>query len=272
MSHVINENFFRKKPVIGVIHLMPLPGSPRYNGNFEEVFERAFSDAKSYVEGGIDAVIVENFGDKPFAIRVREAETLAAISVISYAIKKEFNIPLGINVLRNSGVEALGIAHVVKADFIRVNSLCQVLTAPEGIIKPIARELALKKKVLNENTVMVFADVNVKHATPLGKADLEYVVKECEERGLADAIIVTGERTGSETPIENVVKAKGASYLPVIVGSGVNYSNIEKYWKYADGFIIGTYFKVKNKVDNPVDAERVRKLMEKVRRLRESLQ
>ena len=77
MSHVLNESFFRKKPVIGVIHLMPLPGSPRYSGGFEDVFERAFNDAKSYVEGGVDAVIVENFGDKPFAIRVREAETLA---------------------------------------------------------------------------------------------------------------------------------------------------------------------------------------------------
>ncbi len=263
------RKFFENKPIIAVVHLPPLPGSPNYEGSFDSILERALSDAKKYVEEGVDALIIENFGDKPFSIRVKEPETIAAISIVAYVFKKEFKVPIGINILRNSGVEALAIAHVVKANFIRVNSLCQLLSAPEGLIVPVARELAMKRRNLKAENVWVFADVNVKHAVPIGHVNLELIVKDCEERGFADAIIITGSRTGEEARVEEILRAKRATSKPVIVGSGITIENIEKYWNHADGFIIGTYFKKNGITENPVSVERVRKFMNYVRRLRE---
>ena len=265
---MIYEEFFGKKPVIGVVHLLPLPGSPKFDGDFEGIVERALNDALKYYEGGVDAIIVENYGDKPFSIRVERVETIAAFATIAHLIRREVDLPLGLSLLRNSGPEAIGVAYVVGADFIRVNNLCQVLVSPEGLLNPVGREVAEKRRELNAWNIKVFADVNVKHATPVAQTPLEEVVKDCEERCLADAIIVTGRRTGEETSLEELLKVKSYTTLPVLVGSGVTVDNIERYWRYADGFIVGTYFKKNGVTTNPVDIGRVKKLMKKVEKLR----
>ena len=257
-----------EKPVIGVVHLQPLPGAPLYKGDFGKVLERALKDAEALYAGGVDGIIVENYGDKPFTIRVRNPLTLTSFAIIACEVRKKFSdIYLGVNVLRNSGVEAFAIAYNIRADFIRVNNLCQVLASPEGIIYPIARELiSLKEKL--ESQVKIFADINVKHAFSLDRRPIEEIAKDYTERCLADALIVTGPRTGEEVNIEELLRVKKAILKPVIVGSGVNVKNISKFWRIADGFIIGSFFKKDGKVENPVDYNRVLKLISHVKSLR----
>jgi len=238
-------------PIIGVVHLNPLPGSPNYL-SFEDVFESALRDAKALADGGVDAIIIENFGDKPFLKEVG-AEVIACMSVIAWEIKKETDLPLGINVLRNDAKASLAIAKAVNADFIRVNQLFYGSLSPEGWLEGNAGEILRYKRTI-DCKAMIFADICVKHAHHFVSLE-EYV--ENAERCLIDAIIVTGEATGKEVSLKDLKAVKKLAKMPVLVGSGVTPENLPKLAKYCDGVIVGTYFKEHGKVD----VERVRRLV-----------
>lgn len=259
---------FSKKPVIGVVHLPPLPGSPLWDGNWEGLIERAIKDAKALEEGGVDAIIIENMGDKPFKIRV-DYITVASMTRVALEVKREVSIPIGISLLRNSAPEAIAVANSVGAEFIRSNQWCWVSDSPEGLLTPVARE-AWEVMIKMKRRVTVIADVRVKHAYPLSHRDLCLEASDLAERCLPDALAVTGPRTGevpSSSTLATVRECIRRS-VPIIIASGVHPEGIKQYWKLADGFIVGTYFKRESKIENEVDVERVRKLMRVVRELR----
>ncbi|AEA47724.1 BtpA/SgcQ family protein [Archaeoglobus veneficus] len=237
--------------IIGVLHLLPLPGSPLYL-SFEEVMDVALRDAKSLVEGGVDAIIVENYGDMPFLPEVGK-ETVAAMTAIALEVKREIGIPIGINVLRNDAIAALAIAKAVKADFIRVNQLFFSSLMPEGWADGKAGEVMRYRKAI-DCKAKVFADVSVKHAFHFVSIE-DYM--ENVGRSLADAVIVTGSATGKPVNVEELAKVKKLSPVPVYAGSGITPENVAEVMKYADGVIVGTYFKK----DGRVDVERVKRLV-----------
>ncbi|MCS7130865.1 MAG: BtpA/SgcQ family protein [Archaeoglobaceae archaeon] len=244
-----------EKKVICVIHLKPLPGAPLHE-NFDEVLESALQDAKAIEEGGADAVIVENYGDKPFLKNVGK-ETVASMSVIAWEIKKSTNLGLGINVLRNDAFSALAIAKAVKADFIRVNQFFFPSISPEGFLLPEAGEIMRYRRSINCNA-MIFADLNVKHAVHFASLE-DYFLN--AERSLADAFIITGKATGIEVNVEDLKVARKHLKAPIIAGSGINEWNVREIAKHCDGLIVGSYIKRGGKVD----PERVRKIVDAVR-------
>uniref|UniRef100_A0A7J3M089 BtpA/SgcQ family protein n=1 Tax=Archaeoglobus fulgidus TaxID=2234 RepID=A0A7J3M089_ARCFL len=243
-----------EKTVICVVHLKPLPGSPLYE-SFDEVIEKALRDAKAIEEGGADALIVENFGDKPFLPCVGK-ETIASMAVVAWEIKKETNLGIGINVLRNDAMASIAIAKAVKADFVRINQFFFPSISPEGFLPGNAGKILRYQKQINCRA-MIFADVNVKHAVHF--ADLESYLLNAE-RSLADAFIITGKATGLEVSIEALKKMRGIA--PILAGSGVNAANAEKIAKHCDGVIVGSYIKTRGSVD----AEKVRKIVSLVKR------
>ncbi|QIW24944.1 BtpA/SgcQ family protein [Sulfolobus sp. S-194] len=243
--------------LIGVVHLLPLPGSFFYKGEFEEIIDFAINESKKLEVGGFDAVILENFNDKPFRKKVR-IETAIAMGIIAREVKKSTNLLVGINLLRNSAYEAASIASLT-GDFIRVNALCETISSPEGIIEPASVEVQealyyIKRKI------SILADINVKHASPLHQMNLESLLLDCKERGFADYIIVTGERTGKEPNPEIVKMIKNKSPLPVCVGSGITPNNIKDYK--VDCFIIGTYLK---DTDGKIKVEKVKEIANAVK-------
>ncbi|WP_456365403.1 BtpA/SgcQ family protein [Thermococcus sp.] len=255
---------FDRKPLIGMVHLKPLPGSYRYGGNFDDVIESALRDARTIEKAGFDAVMVENFGDVPFP-KYADRATVAVFTAVAKEIRDEVSLPLGINVLRNDGIAAYSIAYAVNADFIRVNVLSGVAYTDQGVIEGIAHELAKLRKIL-PSKIQVFADVHVKHAVYFG--NFEDALRDTVERGLADAVVVSGKATGKPVDIERLALAKRISPVPVLVGSGTTYENLPELWKYADGFIIGTWIKREGNVKNEVSLERARKLAELAKNLR----
>ncbi|NJE03999.1 BtpA/SgcQ family protein [Thermococcus sp. MV11] len=257
---------FGRKPLIGMVHLKPLPGSYLYDGNLEAVIERAIRDARTLEKAGFDAIMVENFGDVPFPKYV-DKTTVAAFTAVAKAVRDDVSIPLGINVLRNDGIAAYSIAYAVKADFIRVNVLSGVAYTDQGVIEGIAHELARLRKLL-PSRIEVFADVHVKHAVHF--FDFEDAVRDTVERGLADAVVVSGKATGKPVDVEKLALAKRISPVPVVVGSGTSYNNLPELWKYADAFIVGTWIKHDGKVENEVSLERAGKLVELARNLRKT--
>ncbi len=269
------ELFGGVKPLVGMIHLRPLPGSPR-GGELDDAVAAAQADAEVLTGAGVDGMILENFGDAPFAKDRVPAVTVAAMTVVARELRRDHNVPLGINVLRNDAESALSIATVTNADFIRVNVHVGAVVADQGVIEGKARETLLLRKHLG-SAVLLFADVRVKHARPLGAAepvsqsgdDLATEARDVYRRGLADALILSGVATGAPADPSDFRRVKSAlPRAPLLVGSGVDADNLEEFWPVADGMIVGSSLKKSGDPGQPVDPVLAREVFTAASRLR----
>jgi len=268
----IRDLFKVDKAIIGMVHLLPLPGAPAYEGwPIDTIVERAVGEARVYEENGVDGVIVENMWDLPYysgAPRI-PPEEVAAHAVAAREVVKSVRVPVGITVIHNGGRVALGIAKAAGARFVRVCLYTGAAVWDTGELDHgVAAELLRLRRYLYAEDIKLFADVVKKHSVTFPGIDLATHTR-WSDFYLADAVIVTGRITG-EPPLPEDVKLvkEVVGDTPVIVGSGLTPENAEKLLKYADGAIVGTYFKVNGVTQNPVDPERVRRLMSVVRRLR----
>jgi membrane complex biogenesis BtpA family protein len=223
-------------------------------------------DAAALAEGGVHGLMIENFGDVPFYPGRVPAYVVANMTVLAGEVKRRFpKLPLGINVLRNDGLSAIAVAHACGAEFIRVNVLCGARVADQGLLQGIAHDLLRERSLLGitAGDVKILADVDVKHSAPLAARDIADEVDDTVKRGLADGVIVSGAGTGKKTDPEKVraVKACAGADVPVFVGSGITAETIGKHAPFADGFIVGTAFKRDGDPTNPVEVDRVRKLV-----------
>jgi uncharacterized protein len=254
------------KALIGMIHVPALPGAPRCSMSFEEIRQFVLADAAALAEGGVDGLMIENFGDVPFYASRVPAHTVAFLSTLAFEVKTRFLLPLGINVLRNDGVAAMAIASAVGAEFVRVNVYTGARLADQGILQGEAQEITRYRRALGA-TAQIWADVAVKHSASLGDRCLGDEVEDTVQRGLADAVIVSGAATGKATALEDVRTVKGhAGKAAVYVGSGVDESTVEALLEVADGAIVGTAFKRGGEVSAPVDKTRVGAMVSIVRR------
>lgn len=254
-----------KKVVIGMVHLLPLPGSPGFSGSRRDILRRARRDAVLLEEHGVDGVMVENFGDVPFFPDSVPPETIAEMSVIAAELRSRLSVPLGINVLRNDALSALAIAAAVGADFIRVNIHAGAAVTDQGVIQGQAARTLRRRREL-ETEVLIWADVKVKHSALIGEFPLRQLAEDIAYRGLADALIVTGSGTGELTSLEELKAVRAAvPDRPLLVGSGVKPENVLNYLPYTDGVIVGTSIKEKGIAVNPVSARKLSRLIKKVR-------
>ncbi|NBC10843.1 MAG: BtpA/SgcQ family protein [Planctomycetes bacterium] len=253
------------QPVIGMVHLRPLPGAPGYAGDLDAVAEAALADARALEVGGVHGLMIENFGDAPFFKGRVGAETVAAMTAVAAAVRQAVRVPIGINVLRNDGRSALAVAAAVGAAFIRVNVLTGATLTDQGIIEGEAAELLRARKALGAEAVAVLADVQVKHAAPLVQRPLEEDVDELIGRGGAAGLIVSGWGTGAPTDPGVVQRVKAAAGdTPVFIGSGATSANVAPLAPHADGFIVGTGFKRDGVVHAAVDPARVEAFVAKL--------
>jgi len=263
----MKEIFGVDKPIIGMVHLPPLPGSVFYDGDMKKVVDRAIGDAKALEEGGVDALEIENFGDMTYFPGKVGPETVSAITYVATKVSEEVDLPLGICILTDP-VSALAVAHAVGATFIRATVYTEAVVDVSGIIQACAHELQRLKKLIVDTKTKIFADVQIKHSTPLAPRPIEHSAKDAAYF-LADAVIVSGSFTGEKTPLEKVKRVKEyIPQVPVLVGSGTNKENVKELFKYADGAIVGTTFKKDGITTNPVDVNRVREFMEVVWKIR----
>lgn len=267
MNALLPEWEKTKTPVIGMLHLLPLPGSPLFAGDSNRIRDTLLRDADALAEGGVDGLMIENFGDVPFFPGRAPAHVVAEITALAALVRARVpNIPLGINVLRNDGQSALAIAHAVGASYIRVNVLCGARVTDQGVIQGIAHDLLRERAMLDPTkSIQILADVDVKHSAPLARRDLADEVDDTLERGLADALIVSGAGTGKATDPSHVAAVKkSAGRALVFIGSGVSIKTIDSYLPHCDGLIVGTALKRDGVASNEVDVTRVRELLKHV--------
>lgn len=252
--------------VIGMVHLLPLPGAPRWAGAMSAVLDRATADARSLQDGGVDAVLIENYGDVPFHPVAVEPVTIAAMTRAVEAVQRVTDLPVGVNVLRNDAAAALAIAAATGATFIRVNVHTGGMHTDQGWIEGRAAEtLRLRERIAPD--VAILADVLVKHATAPAGVELAEAARDTWHRGLADALIVTGRATGDATDLTRVRAVREAvPDAPVLVGSGVTAETVGAVMDARlGGAIVGSAFEEEGVAGRPVDVERVRRLMERAR-------
>ena len=247
--------------LIGVIHLSPLPGSPRWRGNLASIRQRAVADARAYAQGGAHAVFIENFGDVPFTKSSVGPETIAAMAAIGCAVREAIPLPIGFNVLRNDARAALALCAACDGSFIRVNVHSGAMLTDQGIIEGDAFNTLRYRQAVCPGA-QILADVHVKHAVPLGDWTLEDSAHDTLDRGLADAVIISGVGTGREADPADVQQVRAACpSARILLGSGVTVANAHKFLPFADGFIVGSSLKAKGKLSNPVDPKRVAALV-----------
>jgi membrane complex biogenesis BtpA family protein len=252
--------------LIGMIHAAPLPGSPRWNGSMERVIAAALADAGTLVEGGMDAVLLENYGDAPFTAGRVEAATVAALAVVAREVRAALPaVALGINVLKNDARAALAIACAVGARFIRVNVHAGAVVADQGLVQSDAYATLRDRRLLGAD-IAIFADVGGKHAMPLAPVGLEQHARDLVHRGLADGLVVSGQATGAATSLDDLRRVrKSLPDVRLLVGSGATPESAAELLSVADGLIVGTAVKRGGDVAAPVDLERVRRLVAAVR-------
>ncbi len=258
MKHLFSHH---RKVLIGVVHLRPLPGSPRWGGDLKSLIAFAVNDALAYEKGGAHAVFIENFGDVPFTKSSVAPETVAAMTAAGCAIRAAVKLPMGFNVLRNDAQAALALCAACGGSFIRVNVHSGAMLTDQGLIEGDAYG-TLRYRARIAPAAQIFADVLVKHAVPLGDWPIEEAAGDTLERGLADALIVSGTGTGKAANLSDVERVRRACPdAKILLGSGVTAKNVHQFLPTADGFIVGSSLKKDGKLANPVDPKRVAALV-----------
>lgn len=259
--------FQGKKPVIGMVHLKALPGSPGSRESLEEILSMALSDAKALYEGGIDGIQIENQFDRPY-LKEKEIgiETTAFLTAAGCAIRQKYpDVPLGINIHLNGGLQAMAAARACGADWVRVFNLASGYISNSGYIDAIGPELLRYRRNLHAANIMLFGDFQVKHGSHAITADrtLEEKARDIEDC-MADAVIITGDATGRAPDVQSIRKVKRSVSVPLLLGSGINIKNAGELWPEADGAVIGSGFKEGADLKAPVNKALVEQFMKSI--------
>lgn len=241
--------------LIGMVHLGPLL---ERGIALSEVETAACRDAERLLAAGFDAIMIENFGDRPFYPDRVPTHTVAAMTRMLLAVRRVVgDLPLGVNVLRNDARSALAIAAAVDAAMIRVNVHIGSAVTDQGLIHGQAHDTVRLRRQLAPDT-RILADVRVKHAAPLAERPVVEEAEELTERGEADALIVSGHKTGGATDPERLKVVRQAVRCPVLVGSGASIEQLGLLLPVCDGLIVGSSIKEGGEVLAPVDPVRAR--------------
>ncbi len=270
----MSEIFAKPKPVIGMIHLPPLPGSVGYTGyGMQQIIDFACRDAQHLVEGGVDGLMVENMWDIPFAVGMDTSpEQMCCQAVAAKEVIRSVKLPVGINVVHNGGRVTLGIAIACGARFVRICLLTGAQVWDTGEFDHgCARDLLTTRKLTYSENIKLFCDVDKKHSVRFPGIDLDTHI-EWTEFYLADALIISGKMTGSAPTVEKVKHAREVigNRRPILMGSGTNSSNVIDFLKYADGCIVGFSIK-EGRPENQVSVEKVKRYMDSVEKVRKAL-
>lgn len=255
-----------------MIAVLPLPGSPLYKGDDQSVIDQALADLDHYKNAGVDSIILENDHDLPYIQPPLDEKAIALMTTISKEARKRFDGPIGIQMLEAANITSLEIAAEAGFDYIRVEAFVFAHVGGSGIINGSAGKIMRRRKELNAEHIKVFADVKKKHGSHSLTIDLDIKDEIMQaELFLADGVIVTSQFTGIHPDKNDLIKAKSATKLPVLIGSGMNLNNIADYLPLADGFIVGSYFRKDGKFLEKLEPERLHRFMELFASIRKNI-
>ncbi len=254
--------FKTKKPIIGMVHVNALPGTPKHHMSVNQIIDHAVNEAIIYKKAGIHSIMIENMHDVPYLKNGVGHEISSIMTMIAYFIKKETNLPIGIQILAGANKEALAVAKSANLDFIRAEGFVFAHTADEGFIDAQAGELLRYRKQIDATNIAIFTDIKKKHSSHAITSDVSLLdTAQAARFFLSNGVIVTGNHTGSEASIEELQELHSKLDFPVFVGSGITKQNIKNYLPVADAFIVGSYFKENGYWENKLSYDRISEFM-----------
>lgn len=264
----MKQSFF-SKPAFGMVHLRALPGTPAYDGDFQDIIDQALSEALTYVEAGMDGIILENMHDLPYLNKEVGPEITAAMTVAADRVRQAVDVPIGLQILAGANKEALAVAKAANLNFIRAEGFVFGHVADEGWINAQAGELLRYRKQIDAEDVQVFTDIKKKHSAHAITADVDLIeTAEAAAFFRSDGLVITGTSTGKTADLQSLQALRSQTSLPVLVGSGITTENIASYFPIADGFIVGSSLKKEGRWNNAVDPQRVAELVTELKRLK----
>lgn len=259
------------KPVVAMIHVGALPGTPAHRQSLDELVAEACAEARLYRDAGINCLMLENMHDVPYLRGGVGPEIVAAMTVLARAVRQEVALPIGLQILAAADLEAMAVAHAAGLDFIRTECFCFAHVADEGLMQSNAAKLLRYRRMIGATGVQVWADIKKKHASHSLTVDLTIGdIAEAAEFMGAETIIVTGTSTGRAPQAWEVAEARDHCQLPVFVGSGVSLATAAELFPVADGVIVGSHFKRGGHWANEIDPERVQAFMAGTEQIRAS--
>ena len=254
--------------LIAMVHVGALPGTPYASQSIDQLVAQAVDEAKQIQDAGFDAIIVENMHDAPYVHGCDLGpEIVAAMTRVVHAVQSAVTIPVGVQILSGGNTHALAVAHSTGGSFIRCENFVFAHVADEGLLaKAEAGPLLRYRKSIGADSVKVFCDIKKKHASHAITGDID--IGEFAHAGEffgADGFIVTGLSTGKPTELDDVKAVRGATTLPVLVGSGVTPDNAGALSDHADALIVGSWIKADGYWKNPVDPSRAKQMVDALR-------
>ena len=255
-----------EKPIIAMIHVDALPGTPKYSGDVKSIIAKAKSEAVLYKNAGIDVLMIENMHDVPYLNRSAGPEITAIMSILLYEVKNISGLPAGIQILAGANKQALGAALAAGGDFIRAEGFVYAHVADEGFFNSDAGEILRYRKQIGADHISIFTDIKKKHSSHSITDDTDITdTAKAAEFFLSDGVIITGSATGKEPSLEEIRRVKECINVPVLAGSGITLENVKDYIQYCDSLIIGSYFKTGGKWQNPVEIKRVKEFVKRIK-------
>lgn len=252
-----------RKALIGMVHVGALPGTPRARQSLSQLEEAAVREAGMIAKAGFDAIIIENMHDTPYVNAPHGPETVAAMTRIGLAIRRELpEMSLGVQVLSFGHMEALAVALAIGGAFIRVENFVFAHVADEGLLPEAAAGRLLRyRRDIGATHIRLMCDIKKKHASHAitGDVSIADAAKAAEFFG-ADGLIVTGAHTGEPTDPSAIEAARAGATLPVWVGSGVTPAQVRPLLAKADALVVGSDLKRGGVWSNPVDIARCRRI------------
>jgi uncharacterized protein len=266
------QPFRTARPIVGMIHVSALPGTPRHTGSIKEIVALATSEARLLTTAGCDGLLIENMHDVPYLCGAVGPEIVAAMTAAGVAVRQTSPLPLGVQILAAANREALAVAHACGAQFVRVENFAYAHVADEGLMPTAdAGPLLRYRRQIGAEEIHIFADVKKKHASHAITTDVPIAeaARTAEFFG-ADAVIVTGPATAWPAALEDVTAVRQAVTVPVCIGSGLTPENLPQFWPHADVFIVGSSLKTDGLWSNAIDDARLKEFMNAVHRLRQT--
>ena len=259
--------FNSEKVIIGMVHLQALPGTANSNYTPQQIIDLAVKESTQLVSYGFDGVLIENMHDTPYLLREVGPEIVATMTAATAAVVDAIDAPVGVQVLAGANRAALAIAKATGAMFIRAEGFAFASIADEGVMDVAdAGPLLRERRRIDADEILILADIQKKHSSHALTADLSIGdhARGADFMG-ADGVIVTGNHTGHAVDLTQLREVRGATELPLVVGSGVTPENIKEIFQFADAAIVGSSIKKDGNWSNTIDSNRCKNITSKIR-------
>jgi len=249
------------KPVIAMVHLAALPGTPLYdaNGGLDAIIAGAARDLDALQKAGVDAVMFGNENDRPYEFAVDTASTATMAYVIG-RLRPEITVPFGVNVLWDP-MSTMALAAATGAAFAR-EILTGTYASDMGAWTPDAGKALRYRDRLGRKDLAVLYNVSAEFAWSLDRRSLADRARSAVFSSIPDAVLVSGAITGEAAAMSDLEAVKQVlPDTPVLANTGVKHETVADVLKVADGCIVGSSLKVDGNTWNPVDPDRATEFM-----------